>query len=118
MKGYTTTETSTQHAPEVVEDKVVVSFDPDEKAWQVSRTTVTRRTTETTERHTSAKTWPSYVAAATVAEEHSLPVYLPSDDRHRAETELAEAADAAADAAAVTEARRNRNAASTLAKEK
>lgn len=117
MKGYTTKETSTAWEPEVVEDKVVVHYDGEDGAWRISRTTVTRRTTETTERFESVKAFASYAEAAIASEDHKLPVYVPVDDRHRAETELAVLADKAADKAAIAQAKRARRVASALAQE-
>ena len=117
MKGYTTKEATIEHDPEVVEDKVVVSYDDEEDGWVVSRTTVTRRVSETTARHTSTATFPTYPDAATAAEEHGLAVYVAGDDRGQAEIEAREAAEKNADAAAIVAARRARRAAQAVAAE-
>jgi hypothetical protein len=117
VKGYTTREAAIEHEPEVVEDKVVVIFDDDEDGWYVTRTTVTRRTIEVTERHTSTKKFAAYPDAATAAEEHGLPVYVAGDNRALAELEAREAAEKDADAKAIAAARRARRAALAVAAE-
>lgn len=121
MKGYEHQEATVEHDPEVVEDKVVIVYDGDGDGgggWRVTRTTVTRRMVETTERFIS-KTFPTYPAAAVAAEaDHAgKPVYVRGDDRGRAELEAKEAADSAALRAALDAARRQRRAARQAAEE-
>lgn len=117
MKGYTTKTTASEHNPEVVEDKVIVYFDAEDAKWRISRTTVTRRTVETTDRHESTQAFESYADAAIASEDHKLPVYVPSGDRHRAEEELTVLADKKADKVALDQARRARRVSNTLAQE-
>lgn len=104
MNGYTSDTDTIVDEPTVVEDKVVVGWDPDagdDGAWVVTRTRVTLAVHRTTTRMVAADTSASYAEAARKAKaDHELPVYLRADDRERAEAELTEAADEAAVVAA------------------
>lgn len=108
MNGYTGSPETILDEPEVVEDKVVLGWvEADTEAgtpagWVVYRDTVVTQVHRTTTRLVSDRRAASYAEAlASAKADHQLPTYLRSDDRDRAEQELADAADEQAVVSAV-----------------
>lgn len=92
MKGYESTAGEVTTGQELVEDKVVLEWDPEAEGWVITRTRVLRHTVTTTERLRASQPEPDYPRAALRArDEHDgLPVYVRGDDRDRAQREADE----------------------------